>query len=179
MGYREPFTWYWLRRLVLNAVDGMLTCCAYACPVTNCCTGAGSEEVRNQIAGHLDSRTYRNNYQDQHISLDVANLVRGRQTEDTLMQKLNHAAADIDCGATFVLTPEAHQQIATLPDVIILEAECRRLAQPLRDQGGATRGVWPLDSLATQHIQARRKYRARKQFHRYRLLNKLRQDFFA
>ena len=25
MGYREPVTWYWLRRLVLNAVDGLTT----------------------------------------------------------------------------------------------------------------------------------------------------------
>lgn len=27
MGYREAVTWYWLRRLVLNAVDGLSACC--------------------------------------------------------------------------------------------------------------------------------------------------------
>ncbi|KAK3669522.1 hypothetical protein LTR78_010576 [Recurvomyces mirabilis] len=162
MGYREPVTWYWLRRLVLNAVDG-----------------AGSEEVRNQVAGHLDSRTYRNNYQDQHISLDVASLVRGRPTEDTLMQKLNHAAADIDPDCNIPLAPETLQQIASLPDVAALEAECCRLAQALRDRYGAVSGAPSSDSLATQHTQAQRQYRARKQYHRSRLLIRQRRDFFA
>ncbi|KAK1041382.1 hypothetical protein LTR74_018617 [Friedmanniomyces endolithicus] len=162
MGYREPVTWYWLRRLALNAVDG-----------------AGSEEVRNQVAGHLDSRTYRNNYQDQHISLDVASLVRGRQTEDALMQKLNHAAADIDPDCNLPLAPETLQQIATLPDVVALEAECCRLTQTLRDRYGAISAAPSSDSLAAQHTQAQRQYRARKQFHRSRLLIQQRRDFFA
>nr|OQO28668.1 hypothetical protein B0A51_04779 [Rachicladosporium sp. CCFEE 5018] len=162
MGYREPVTWYWLRRLVLNAVDG-----------------AGSEEVRNQVAGHLDSRTYRNNYQDQHISLDVASLVRGRQTEDALMQKLNHAAADIDPDCNLLLAPETLQQIATLPDVFALETECCRLAQTLRDQYGAISAAPSSDSLVAQHTQTQRQYRARKQFHRSRLLIQQRRDFFA
>ncbi|KAK3669707.1 hypothetical protein LTR78_010390 [Recurvomyces mirabilis] len=162
MGYREPVTWYWLPRLVLNAVDG-----------------AGSEEVRNQVAGHLDSRTYRNNYQDQHISLDVASLVRGRQTEDALMQKLNHAAADIDPNCNLPLAPETLQQIATLLDVVALEAECCRLAQILRDQYGAISAAPSSDSLVAQHTQSQRKYRARKQFHRSRLLVQQRRDYFA
>lgn len=179
MGYREPVTWYWLRRLVLNAVDGMLIGCDHCPFVANPYTGAGSEEVRNQVAGHLDSRTYRNNYQDQHISLDVASLVRGRQTEDALMQKLNHAAADIDPDCNLPLAPETLQQIATLPDVVALEAECCRLTQTLRDRYGAISAAPSSDSLAAQHTQAQRQYRARKQFHRSRLLIQQRRDFFA
>ena len=71
--------------------------------------GFGSEEVRNQVAGHLDSRTYRNNYQDQCITLDVASLVRGQKTEDALLRKFNDVGLNADPNANIALPRETHQ----------------------------------------------------------------------
>ena len=93
--------------------------------------GFGSKEVRNQVAGHLDSRTYRNNYQDQRITLDVASLARGQETEDALIRRLNDVGTNADPGANVALSPEALEHIASLPDVASLQSERRRLAQAL------------------------------------------------
>ena len=143
------------------------------------CTGFGSEEVRNQVAGHLDSRTYRNNYQDQHISLDVASLVRGQDTEDTLMRKLNHADTDADPDANMPLPLEANEQIAMLPDVACLEAEYRSLAQCLKEKYGSIKNAPDSEDILCKYVQAQRKYRAKKQFYRSQMLSQQRQDFFA
>lgn len=43
---------------------------------------------------HLESRTYRIHYQDQNIALDVANLVRGQDTDDAMLRRLNSMGAN-------------------------------------------------------------------------------------
>ena len=132
MGYPETVTWYWLRRLVLNAVDGWSARFRQSTlHYTNTSVGSGSKEVRNQVAGHLDSHTYRANYQDQRISLDVAGLVRGQETEDALIRKLNDIGTNADPGANVALRPKALEQIASQPDVASLYSEHRRLANIL------------------------------------------------
>ena len=135
--------------------------------------------MRNQVAGHVDSHTYRNNYQDQHISLDVASLVRGQDTEDALMRKLNHADTDADPDANMSLPLEANEQIAMLPDVACLEAEYQRLAQDLKNKYGCIENTPKSDDTLYAYVQAQRKYRAKKQFYRSQMLSQQRQDFFA
>lgn len=68
--------------------------------------------MRNQVAGHLDSRTYRNNYQDQRITLDVASLVRKQATEDTLIRKLNDISTNADPDANVALPAEGLEYVA-------------------------------------------------------------------
>lgn len=83
--------------------------------------GFGSEEVRIQVADHLDSSTYRNNYHDQRINLDVASLVRGQEIEDPLIRKLSDIGTNADHNANVALPPEALEHIAALPDVVPLQ----------------------------------------------------------
>ena len=180
MGYPETVTWYWLRRLVLNAVDG-----SYASIVKARYTSltpivaAGSEEVRNQVAGHLDSRTYRNNYQDQRITLDVGSLVRGQATEDTLIRKLNDMGTNADPGANVALSPEALEHIASLPDVASLQSEHRRLAKALQDKYVSITRAPASEKLVDDYMQAKTAYRTRKEFHKARLRSQLRKDFYV
>lgn len=180
MGYPETVTWYWLRRLVLNAVDGSYASVSLREEhITNLIAGSGSEEVRNQVAGHLDSRTYRNNYQDQRITLDVASLVRGQATEEALIRKLNDIGTNADPDANVALPPEALEHIASLPDVISLQAEHRRLARTLQDKYGSITKAPTFEGLVGDYTQAKTAYRTRKEFHKTRMRSQLRQDFFT
>ena len=141
--------------------------------------GSGSEEVRNQVAGHLDSRTYRNNYQDQRITLDVASLVRGQATEDALIRKLNDVGTNADPDANVALPPEALEHIASLPDVTALQSEHRRLAEILQDKYGSITKAPTSEGLVGDYMQAKTAYRTRKEFHKTRMRSQLRQDFFS
>ena len=167
MGYPETVTWYWLRRLVLNAVDGLcaLFCQSSRIPLTPG-AGFGSEEVRNQVAGHLDSRTYRNNYQDQRITLDVASLVRGQETEDALIRKLNDIGTNADPDANVALSPEALEHIASLPDVASLRSEHHRLAEALKDKYGSITEAPASEELLDEYMRAKTAHRTRKEFHK-------------
>ncbi len=141
-------------------------------------TGFGSEEVRNQVAGHLDSRTYRNNYQDQRINLDVANLVRGQKPEDTLLRRFNDVGLNADPNANITLPRETSERIAVLPDVIALQAEQSRLAECIKAKWGSIKIAPASEELVVQYMQARNLYRTKKEFHKRRLTSQLRRDFF-
>lgn len=141
--------------------------------------GFGSEEVRNQVAGHLDSRTYRNNYQDQCIALDVASLVRGQETEDALIRRLNDVGTNADPGANVALSPEALEYIASLPDVAALQAERNRLAQALQEKYGSISRAPACEELLGAYVQAKTAHRTRKEFHKTRMRSQMRQDFFV
>ena len=141
--------------------------------------GLGPKEVRNQVAGHLDSRTYRNNHQDQRISLDVASLVRGQKTKDALLRKLDDSGLDADPDANIALPPEAHDYIAAFPDVAALQAEHCRLAESLKDKYGSIRNASASEELAGDYAQAKNSYRARKEFHKTRIKSQLRKDYFT
>lgn len=52
-------------------------------------------------------------YQDQNVALDVANLVRGQDTDDAMLRRLN------SMGATRHLNATAHEATG-LPDVTAL-----------------------------------------------------------
>lgn len=141
--------------------------------------GSGSEEVRNQVAGHLDSRTYRNNYQDQRITLDVASLVRGQESEDALIRKLNDIGTNADPDANVALSTEALERIASLPDVVSLQSKHRRLAETLRDRYGSIRKAPESEQLLGEYTQAKTAHRTRKEFHKARMRSQLRQNFFV
>ena len=140
--------------------------------------GSGSDEVRNQVAGHLDSRTYRNNYQDQRITLDVAGLVRGQVTEDALIRKLNDIGTNADPDANVALPPEALKHIASLPDVASLQSEHRRLANVLQNKYGSITKAPASEGLMGDYMQAKTAYRSRKEFYKARMRSQLRKDFF-
>lgn len=59
-------------------------------------------------------------YQDQNIALDVANLVRGQDTEDAMLRRLNLMGANRHLNANVALPAAAHAEIAGLPDVTAL-----------------------------------------------------------
>ncbi|WPH03432.1 Hypothetical protein R9X50_00631200 [Acrodontium crateriforme] len=138
-----------------------------------------SQEVRNQVAGHLDSRTYRNNYQDQHISIDVAGLAKGQNTEDMLIRKLNNLATDADPNADIPLPLEAYEQIDKLPDVVSLRDNYRRLGECVKEKYGSIKDAPNSEELLQQYELAKRKYRAKKEFHKAQRLAQLRLDYFA
>ena len=141
--------------------------------------GFGSDEVRNQVSGHLESRTYRASYQDQNISLDVANLVRGQDPEDALMRKLNHMGVDADPNANVPLPPEAHLEIAALPDMVALDAECKRLTELVKRRYGTLTSAPNSDPLVKRSTEAKQKFRAKKECYRSQRRNQLRRDFFV
>lgn len=141
--------------------------------------GFGSEEVRNQVAGHLDSRTYRNNYQDQRISLDVASLVRGQKTEDALLRKFNDIGLNADPNANITLSCETHEHIAALSDVAALQAEHSRLAECIKNKYGSIKNAPITEELVGEYVHAKNSYRARKEFHKTRIMSQLRKDFFT
>ncbi len=141
--------------------------------------GFGSEEVRNQVAGHLDSRIYRNNYQDQRISLDVASLVRGQETEDALLHKFNAVGLNADPNANIILPRETHDHIAALSDVATLQAEHSRLAECVKNKYGSIQNAPTSDELVGEYVQARNSYQARKELHKTRIMSQLRKDFFT
>lgn len=74
------------------------------------------------MAGHVESRTYRNNYQDQRIT-DVAGLGRGQATKDTFIRKLDHIGINVDPGVNATLALEAPERIASLPDDVALRLQ--------------------------------------------------------
>lgn len=141
--------------------------------------GFGSEEVRNQVAGHLDSRTYRTNYQDQRINLDVASLVSGHDGEDALIRKLNDVGTNADPNANVALPLETLEQIAALPDVVSLRVEQRRLAELLRRKYGSISRALASDDSLTTYLGVKRAHRTRKEFCKARMRSQLRRDFFA
>lgn len=141
--------------------------------------GFGSEEVRNQVAGHLDSRTYRNNYQDQRISLDVASLVRGQKPEDALLRKFNNVGLNADPNANITLPRETCERIAALPDVIALQAEHARLAECIKDKYGSIKDAPASEELVGEYTQAKKLHRARKAFHKAQITSQFRKDFFT
>ena len=140
--------------------------------------GSGSEEVRNQVAGHLDSRTYRNNYQDQRITLDVASLVLGHTTEDTLIRKLNDIGTNADPDANVALPPEALECIASLSDVVALQSEHLHLTKALKDKYGSITKAPASEELFNEYTRAKTAYRTRKEFHKARMRSRLRKNFF-
>ena len=142
-------------------------------------TGFGSEEVRNQVAGHLDSRTYRNNYQDQCITLDVASLVRGQKTEDALLRKFNDVGLNADPNANIALPRETHDYIAALPDVAAFQAEQARLAECVKNKNGSIKNAPTSEELVGEYVQAKNSHRARKEFHKTRIMSQMRNDFFT
>ncbi len=135
--------------------------------------------MRNQAAGHLDSRTHRNNYQDQRITLVVASLVRGQATEDALIRKMNDIGTNADPDANVALPPEAFEHIASLPDVASLQSEHRRLAKTLQDKYGSITKAPATEGLVSDYPRAKTVSCTRKAHHKSRMRSRLRKDFFS
>jgi len=116
-GYKESLTWYCLRRMVLNAVDGI-----------------GSDEARNQISGHLDSRTYRAHYLDQHIHIDVIAAVKGRKGEDEIIRKANSMGMLADPRCNRPLSAEDLKSIDNLPEMVEASEAFQTAALAVKDE---------------------------------------------
>lgn len=118
-------------------------------------------------------------YQDQHINIDVANVVRGQPTEDGLLRKLNCMGVNKDPNANVALPTGYNEQIAALPDVAALEAECRRLTASLKDKYDLIRNAPGSDPLVENRKEAQRKHRAKKEYYRARMKAELRKEYFV
>lgn len=118
-------------------------------------------------------------YQDQNISLDVANLVRSQNAEDALMHKLNCMGVDRDPNANIVLPPAVHAEIASLPDVITLQTECQKLIESVKKKYGSVRKAPQSDPLVKKRSDTERKHRAKKQFYRTQRQAELRRKYFV
>ena len=141
--------------------------------------GSGSEEARNQIAGHLDGRTYRNHYQDQHIHVDVPGLVRGEKTEDALIRKWNNMGINADPNANRPLSPGEIRAIQELPDVVALRSDYENLAETVKAKYGTLKQAPDDDILTIQCRQAQKDFRARKALHQSQLQSRRRQEYFS
>ena len=116
IGYKESLTWYYLRRMALNAVDGI-----------------GLEEARNQISGHLDSRTYRAHYMDQQIGIDVIAVVKGYRREDDIIRDVNSMGKSADANAPYELSMEDREAIENLPEMVEAKIALRAASEAVRD----------------------------------------------
>ena len=105
-----------MRRIVLNAVDGIR-----------------SDEARNQISGHLDSRTYRAYYIDQHIGIDVIAAVKGRKHEEDIIRDVNSIGMSADPNASYKLSTEDLEAIENLLEMIEAKAVLRAASKAVRD----------------------------------------------
>ena len=148
-------------------------------PNLTCPPGFGSEEVRNQVAGHLESRTYRNSYQNQRIDLDIPGLVLRQAPEDALLIKqMNLMGANADPAANISLPPEAHDEIAALPDVEALSVDYNRAAESVRQKYGGLQKAPESDSQVHDCKRKMLKLRAKKEFYRSQIRSRLREEYY-
>jgi hypothetical protein len=162
MGYKESLTWYCLRRMVLNAVDGI-----------------GSDEARNQISGHLDSRTYRAHYMDQQIGIDVIAAVKGRKHEEDIIRDVNSMGMTADPNAYYKLSTEDLEAIENLPEIIEAKTVLRAASEAVRDTHGTVENGHRERSLLYQDYElAVKEHHALKQRIRSRWQAQRRQEYF-
>jgi hypothetical protein len=144
-----------------------------------CSPGFGSEEVRNQVAGHLESRTYRNSYQHQRIDLDIPGLVLRQAPEDALVIKqINLMGANADPAANVSLPPEAHDKITALPDVEALNQEYQLASESVKQKYGGVQNAPEADPQVQDCKRKMLKLRAKKEFYRSQMKSRLREEFF-
>ncbi|KAK4615709.1 hypothetical protein CLAFUW4_09808 [Fulvia fulva] len=160
-GYKQSLTWYCLRRMVLNAVDGI-----------------GSEEARNQISGHLDSRTYRAHYLDQHIHIDVIAAVKGRKGEDEIIRQANSMGMLADPRSNRPLSAKDLESIDSLPEVVEASMAFQTAASAVKDEYEFIESAPKDDPLYRTYDQARKTHRALKQRLQHRLQADHRQAYF-
>ena len=111
-----------------------------------CPLGFGSEEVRNQVTGHLESRTYRNSYQHHRIDLEIPGLVLKHAPEDThVIKQINLIGVDADPAANVPLPPEAHDEIAALSDVEALNQEYQLASELVKQKYGGLQNAPEFD----------------------------------
>ena len=144
-----------------------------------CSPGFGSEEIRNQVAGHLESRTYRNSYQHQRIDLDIPGLVLRQAPEDALVIKqINLMGANADSAANVPLPPEAHDEIAALLDVEALNQEYQLASESVKRKYGGLQNAPESDPLVQECKRKMLKLRAKKEFYRSQMKSRLREEYF-
>ena len=147
IGYKESLTWYCLRRIVLNAVDSI-----------------GLDEARNQISGHLDSRTYRAYYIDQQIGIDVIATVKGRKHEEDIIRDVNSMGITADPNAYYKLSTEDLEAIDNLLEIIEAKAVLRAASEAVRDvHGTVTNGLRERSLLYQDYELAVKEHHALKQ----------------
>ena len=162
MGYKESLTWYCLRRMALNAVDGI-----------------GSEEARNQISGHLDSRTYRAHYMDQQIGIDVIAAVKGHRREDDIIRDVNSMGKSADANAPYELSMEDREAIENLPEMVEAKIALRAASEAVRDvHGTVANGHRARSALYRDYELALKEHHALKQRIRSRWQARRRQEYF-
>jgi hypothetical protein len=144
-----------------------------------CPLGFGSKEVRNQVAGHLKSRTYRNSYQHHRIDLDIPGLVLKHAQEDThVIKQINLIGVDTDPAANIPLPPEAYNEIATLPDVEALNQEYQLASESVKQEYGELQNAPESDPQVQDCKRKMLKLRAKKEFYRSQIKSRLRKEFF-
>ena len=84
---------------------------------------------------------------------------------------------DADPDANVPLPPEAHAEIAAPPEMVALDAECKRLSELVKRRYGTLTNAPKSDPLVKRATKAKRKHRAKKEFHRSQRRHQLRRDF--
>ena len=127
----------------------------------------------------MESRTYRNSYQNQRIELDIPGLVLRQEPEDALLIKqLNLIGANADPAANIPLPPEAHNEIAALPDVEALRVEYELAIDSVREKYGALQNAPKSDPQVQDCKRKMLKFRAKKEFYRSQMRLQLREEYF-
>ena len=127
----------------------------------------------------MESRTYRNSYQNQRIELDIPGLVLRQAPEDALLIKqLNLIGANADPAANIPLPPEAHDEIAALPDVEALRVEYHLAAESVREKYGGLQKALESDPQVQDCKRKMLKFRAKKEFYRSQMKSRLREEYF-
>ncbi|KAF2166127.1 hypothetical protein M409DRAFT_66988 [Zasmidium cellare ATCC 36951] len=162
MGYKESLTWYCIRRMVLNKIDHI-----------------GSDETRNQISGHFDSRTYRAHYMDQQIGIDVIAAVRGHRREEDIIEDVNSMGSSADTNANRQFSTEDRAAIEQTPEVVEARVRLQKTSQAVLDAyGSIARGRRDGCALFQEYESATKQYRAVKQRMTAQRQSRRRQAYF-
>ena len=127
----------------------------------------------------MESRTYRNSYQNQRIDLDIPGIVLRQAPEDALLIKqMNLMGANADPAANVPLPPEAHEEIAALPDVEALNVDYRVAAESVKQKYDNLQNAPESDPQVHDCKRKMLKLRAKKEFYRSQMRSRLREEYF-
>lgn len=116
----------------------------------------------------------RNSYQHQRIDLDIPGLVQ----DALVIKQINLIGANADPAAKVSLPPEAHDDIAALPDVEALDKEYQLASELVKRKHGALQSAPESDPQVKDCKRKMLKLRAKKEFYRSQMKSRLREKFF-
>lgn len=102
-----------------------------------------------------------------------------QEPEDALLIKqLNLIGANADPAANIPLPPEAHDEIAALPDVEALRVEYQLAIESVKEKYGTLQKAPESDPQVQDCKRKMLKFRAKKEFYRSQMRSRLREEYF-